>query len=440
MRQEGYPELAPVAEMGPQEYITALYRGIGWDGASDLDPRKVTISQQRWLDVCKQFNELPGPGIGGYLWMSYGPAASDDVPYNSVQIEPGAFHEIDMGKVLSEDRASIDKAVQSMFWVGDGDVIELDADPGADGSSLLNRAYDYRHMEPDDFVGAMEMDIYEEWMVPIDMNVDYVVEEAGIQPYETERYNAARDYLADEYEFRPPCDELLGQEARVNILLGTPEERDSDFSSIHDMCIGIDEPDAVYGDEKDNALTWLAEQQGYSYDSIADAVSCQESCGFDACLDTFGPFLASASSELANFPNAMGTIAVLTRIPIADIPKLNAPGYQITVPQGAKVGIFAPWVGGGSMLGIELEKPLAIPTEMVFETQVEGVRCDAFTVNQVYGLADDAWKRPVAIETADRGKDRPLDDLVREAKQKAAERNVARDRNPQTRRPSEPER
>lgn len=435
MKQIDYPKLAPVAEMGPEEYLTAFFRDLGWDGNSQLDPTKVTISQQRWLDVCKEYNELPGPGIGGFFWMNYGPSASEEVPYHAVRIEHGAFKERDMEKIFAEDRDNVDKAVQNLFWVGEGNVIQLDADPSADNSLLLGKAYDYRHMTPEDYSQAMRMDIAEDWAEAIDLNADYVLQEAGIRPSDMERFEAARDYLFDNYEIRPPYDELLGREAKVNILLGTPVEADLDFSSIHDMLLNINEPGAADEEVCDNALSWMAGQQGYDYDSLADAVSCQQERGFSAALDLFGPFLASAASELNNFPNVMGTIAVLTRIPLEDIPKLSAPDHQITVPENTTVGIFAPWVGGGSMLNIELEKPLVIPTEMVFETQVEGVRCDAYTVNQVYGLVDDAWKRPLGLTAADRDRDRPLGDLVREAKEKAAEKSITRQRHPHIHKP-----
>lgn len=424
MKQENYPDLGSVADMGAQEYLVALYKGLGWDGQSALDPRKIAINQQRWLDVCNEYNQLPGPGIGGYFWMNYGPSESADLPYNSVKIEPGAFGELDMDKVMEEDRTNIDQAIQGMYRVADGNVIELETDPSADDSFLLGKAYDYRRMEPEDFDHALKMDIYEDWVVPTDITVDYILEEAGIQPHDMDRYEAGREYVMGNYDISPPCDELIGQEAKVNILLGTPEEANLDFSSIHDMSLGMADPDVADEDVRDNALTWLTEQQGYDYDSLADAVDCQQNRGFSACMDMFGPFLASASSELNNFSNVMGTVTVLTRMPIADIPKLNAPGYQITVPEGSTVGIFAPWIGGGSMLNIELEKPLAIPSEMIFETQIEGVRCDAYTVNQVYGLADEAWKGAVDIEACKGERDRPLDDLVKEAKERAGEKSV----------------
>lgn len=327
-------------------------------------------------------------------------------------------------KVMEEDRANIDQAILGMYRVTDGNVIELEADPSADDSFLLGKAYDYRRMEPESFADALKMDIYEDWVAPTDTTVDYILEEAGIQPHDMDRYETGREYVMGNYEIAPPYDELIDQEAKVNILLGTPEEANLDFSSIHDMNLGLADPDVADEDVKDNALTWLTEQQGYDYDSLADAMDCQLNHGFSACMDTFGPFLASASSELNNFPNVMGTVTVLARMPIADIPKLNAPGYQITVPEGSTVGIFAPWVGGGSMLSIELEKPLTIPSEMVFETQIEGIRCDAYTVNQVYGLADEAWKDGADIKACKGERDRPLDDLVKEAKERAASQGV----------------
>ena len=430
MRQTGYPELAPVADMGPEGYIAALYKGLGWDGESTLDPTKITINQQRWLDVCKEFVELSSSPAQGFIWVNSGPSADADVPYNAVRIEPGAFKELSAETTLEEDRDSVDKAVQSLYMVRDGNVIQLDADTTANNSLLLEKAHDCRHMAPEDFTRAMHASIAEDWAEAVDLNADYVLREAGIRPHDTERYEAARDYLFDNYEIRPPYEELMGQEVDVNILLGTPEEKDLDFSSLHDMRLDLAETGAVSQEAPDNALTWLVGQQGYTYGELQDAASHYGKWGFDAAEITSGTFLASVANELSNFPNIMGTIAVLARIPLEDIPKLSAPGNQITVPENATVGIFAPWVGGGSMLGIQLDRPLAIPTEMIFETQFESANSRAFTVLQVYGLGQEAWKRPLGIEARDLDRERPLDDLMREAKEKAQGKNIGRIRAP----------
>lgn len=424
MKQTDYPELPPVADLGPENYIVALYKGLGWDGESLLDPTKVTINQQRWLDVCREFNELPIPGVTGYIWMNSGPSADADVPYRAVRIETGAFKEVDWEKTFAKDRESIDKTVNSMFNIRDGNVIELDADPSAGNDYLREMAYDHRHMTPDGFAQAMRFDIAEDWAEPIGTTYDWILQECGIQPHDGERYEAARDHLLDTYDLRPPYEELLGQEVQINILLGTDEESNRDFSSIQNMRYEFQELGEASEEFRDNALVYLTELQGYSYESLRDAYDCLQDQGFTACQDAFGPFLASTANELDNFPNVMGTVAILASVPIEDIPKLNASEHEITVPEGATVGIFAPWIGGGSMLDIELEKPLTIPTEMIHETQIEGVSCNEYTVNQVYGLVNEAWKSPVSITGPDHDRDRPLDDLMKEAKQKAAEKNI----------------
>lgn len=437
MKQTDYPELPPVADLGPEEYIVAFYKGLGWDGESVLEPTKVTISQQRWLDVCKEFNELPVPGVSGFIWMNSGPSADADVPYHAVRIEPGAFKEIDQEQIFAQDREAIDKTVRNLCHLKEGNVIELEADPMADNDYLLEMAYDHRRMAPEDFVQAMRFDIAEDWLVPADTTFEWILQESGIQPHDGERYEAARDHLFDTYDVQPPYTELLAQEAQVNILLGTDMESNLDFSSIHDLRYNFMEQLPADEEVKDNALVCLTELQGYSYDSLRDAYDCLQDEGFNVCQDEFGPFLASTANELDNFSHVMGTVAILATVPIEDIPKLNAGEHEITVPEGATVGIFAPWVGGGSMLDIELEKPLTIPTEMIYETQIEGVRCDEFTVNQVYGLVDEAWKSPLSITGPDHDRDRPIDELMKEAKQKAAEKNITRGHREHSRKPPE---
>lgn len=110
MKRVDFPDLPPVADLGAGAYISEFYKGLNWDGVSELDPAKITISQQRWLDVCKEFNELPGPGIGGFLWMNSGPSADADVPYRTVCIEDGAFKEIGQAKETTLGSAPVKDA------------------------------------------------------------------------------------------------------------------------------------------------------------------------------------------------------------------------------------------------------------------------------------------------------------------------------------------
>ena len=91
MGRVDFPDLKGVAELGPDGYLVALYESLGWTRGTELDPAGVTVNERRWLEVCDEYNKLPGPGIGGAFWMNVGPSASADVPYGSIDVAEGAF-------------------------------------------------------------------------------------------------------------------------------------------------------------------------------------------------------------------------------------------------------------------------------------------------------------------------------------------------------------
>ena len=68
-----------------------------------------------------------------------------------------------------------------------------------------------------------------------------------------------------------------------------------------------------------------------------------------------------------------------------------------------------------------MERDLDITSNIRFDVQIEGAKCEEYTVNEVYGLVDEAWKDPAALKFPI---ERPLDDLIAEAREKATEKNL----------------
>ena len=128
---------------------------------------------------------------------------------------------------------------------------------------------------------------------------------------------------------------------------------------------------------------------------------------------------------------------MLATISLNDMAKLLDPQAELVMPKDTTVGIFAPWVGGGSTLDIQLEKPLAIPHDLRFDIQIEGAACRGYTVNNVYGLVSEAWKQPLDIASPSIEREKPIDALMKEAKGKAAEKNALHQTLSKTQRPNE---
>lgn len=418
-RQVDYPELKPVAELGPEEHIASFYEQLGWERGTELDPASITINEQRWLDICGEYNHLSNEKIGGFFWMNYGPSASKDVPYNKIVIDGGAFKRAEF-KLSPAEKKTLDNTIRDAFTV-EGNVIHLDADYRDTNEFLLQSAYDARAAEPETYMEILHAKIDEAWMESIDLAVNEMVERSGIAKPGDLLFGAAHDHIIENYSIEPPYSHYLDQEMKVNILLGTKEEANLDFGSIRAMCDYLNEPDILSAEDLNNGITWLVEQQGYELNDLKCAVVDYESFGHGVCVSRHGPFLASVAEEMHNFPNIQGSLTVLTNLSMSELGKTLCPQDVLTLPKDSTIGIFAPWIGGGSGLEIQLERDLDITSNIRFDVQIEGAKCEEYTVNEVYGLVDEAWKDPAALKFPI---ERPLDDLIAEAREKATEKNL----------------
>ena len=432
-----YPKLSLTQESNAADYIVALYRELGWDQKSELDPKKIVMNPEHWKDVVGELGRTAEGRSASFLWLNSGPGADEKVPYGKITIEDGAFNRGDPG-LSGADKAAIDEAVASSFVV-EGNVVHLEADRGETNEFLLQEAYDARNLTPQAFLESMHDRVLKVWTEGIDFAVDEALERAGIV-YTDGRYDAARDYLTDHYTFEPPYSHYLDQSMKVNIMLGTAEEKDADFASIRAMCDELNGSEPLSSEELDNGLMWLVEQQGYSVDELKYALSNYEKWGFDAAEVTSGTFLASVSEEMQNFPNVMGSVTLLAEMSLHDMAKMLDPSTQLVMPKDTVIGIFAPWVGGGSALDIQLEKDLVIPSELRFDFTIEGASCGQYTVNEVYGLIDEAWRKPLDITDPIRGYDEratseSLSSAMKEARDRASQKNLAYLEAPKERKP-----
>lgn len=415
-----FPDIAPVAKLGPEEFISEFYQQLGWRPKTELAPTSVLISKDQWLEICDEFNKLSGYGsVPGYLWMNIGPSASEDVPYGKIKIDPVGFNR-DWDRLSPAEKATLDRTIRENLTV-EGNVIHLDADYADSNEFLLQVAYDARAAGPEGYAEILHGAIDEAWRNGIDFTVDEIVKRSGIAVPGEDIFAVAYDYVIENYAIEPPYSHYLDQEMRVNIMLGTKEEQNLDFGSIRAMCDGLNEPGYLEPEHLDNGLTWLVRQQGHTLDELKGAVANYQKWGFDATEITHGTFLASVAEEMTQFPNYMGTVTVLTSLSMSQLGQTLNPNDVLTIPKDATIGIFAPWVGGGSGLDIQLERDLDIPSNVRFDVQIEGAKCCEYTVQDVYGLVDEAWKEPSAIKFTE---ERPLDDLLREARERAAEKSL----------------
>lgn len=191
----------------------------------------------------------------------------------------------------------------------------------------------------------------------------------------------------------------------VNMMMQYQEEANYDFSTISEMnalLTGYSQGyscatllDDYYENKKidesskniieSNMLTYLIYQQGYTLE--------------DVMSDKDNAFLNSVRQELDNMSNVMNTLTALVRVDVDTyIQFMSSDCPNINISKNTEnIGIFAPWVGGGSILEIELEKDFIIDKDMIWNVQIEGRNNDEYTVDKVYGLVSSCWNNTVSF-------------------------------------------
>lgn len=198
----------------------------------------------------------------------------------------------------------------------------------------------------------------------------------------------------------PNIPQLLEQtRLRCNLTLATPEELnfDSVAHEIGHAVFGDEDFNLSWDDEElardfwTNAVSWLVKQQGYE---LADL--------FDVERSSRSPFLSSLRSELENLTGGCPYLTVLTQADAAQLSMMAAQnGRNVEFPKDVVLGLFSHSDGSGAPLGIELERPLVVPKDLIFNISIEKASRHyqlGYTVDETYGLVRDAWK-PGAAES-----------------------------------------
>lgn len=227
-----------------------------------------------------------------------------------------------------------------------------------------------------------------------------------------------RDYISDSYFWSFDIEEW-NDYVRVNITLDTGNANyDFTCDNVLNWC----------GEGKfdeDSSVLWLARQQGKDQ-AVQEA--CRKTYAFegfpyknpeneDAIVDSY-------IQELENLSTSMGTITFLVTMPFLDFLHLRdkmaedenensasklsdrtGEGF-ITISQDAECGLFDSWNGGGSMLDIDLVKPVELPIKCIYDAEIEtGKSVHGYSVDDVYGFTPEVWRGRVTLDYAEKEKE-----------------------------------
>lgn len=198
------------------------------------------------------------------------------------------------------------------------------------------------------------------------------------------------EWLQENIVFTIPENHYLDQTVKVNMILATEAETNSDFGEY--TCLNTyGEFSGEIGD--DNALMWVARQFGKEAELKAAVKIMSEAGEEDASVSFDDPFIQSCVQELLNFTHVMGAFTFLLEMPLRDFLKIRGlDDGEVVIEKDVMCGLFNPWVGGGSILEIELPENLTIPADMIWSVWIEVSKKHGYDVDEVYGLVSSCWK------------------------------------------------
>ncbi len=303
------------------------------------------------------------------------------------------------------------EAAEALYFVekdGDRKTIRIDADYRETNEWLLPKAFEAvvsilenRHSSNEypekDFLYRMTEQIYANYQWDIWDIEDAILKHAADTPELTDDDEDLRQILWDTLSIEPDYEHFLSQTMKVNLIFATDEEQNLDCNLVSEQ------GDALLREDKRNilsipsGLSRLLEAQGYTMKDLRNAMDSYQKHGYPESKQDKPQFLLSLCQELENHTYSMGCITVLAEMTMYELAKLLRNDTQITFPTNAMLGIYNSWNGSGSLLEIELEKPLTLSSKDIFKIQIEGSRyCYEYTVDQTYGLIGSCWK-PVSL-------------------------------------------
>ena len=184
---------------------------------------------------------------------------------------------------------------------------------------------------------------------------------------------------------------------RINICLATFEEF-SYGGQIYDMnrfAVSNNAPDNI-GQYFNNAAIWLICQQGYSPEDLYNESKRNESL-----------LLSSLYNEMQGLGENGAYLKILLSVDWETLCALYAnDGQNITIPENATIGLHNHNMGVGTHFEVQLEKPLVIPKDLVFEIQFEQLNDGRYRKNYDIessyvndGFLNEAWTSGVIVDS-----------------------------------------
>lgn len=178
---------------------------------------------------------------------------------------------------------------------------------------------------------------------------------------------------------------FLNQEVLVDVFLTNDEEANYEYTlnCMYPMGEIYEEDEKIQDVNNHASLLWLAKKQGYGKRQVFNYMHERPN-------RVESKFLASVREELLNKWTAISKLVFLQSYTLGELLDIVENKESIEIPVGTTCGLFDDWNGGGSILGIELEKPVTIPFGRYALRPDKSYK---YNVGEVYGMCIDAWKQ-----------------------------------------------
>lgn len=206
-----------------------------------------------------------------------------------------------------------------------------------------------------------------------------------------------RTWLFDHVHFSYD-EEDWDKELEVNLMVDTGDSN-YDFACNNTL--------SWYGNhttdfDERSSIKWLAKQQR-RYTLLKKTIKerygskAKDDNDFTEEFPEVNKFVDTTIEELINNSHCccvltfMPKMSLLELIDLKEYIKNNPEGY-ITISKDTDCGLFAPFVGGGSLLSICLEKDVKLPNKFVYDIYMDGMKNHGYDIGEVYGMCSSAWK------------------------------------------------
>ena len=259
----------------------------------------------------------------------------------------------------------------------------------ATAQEILNNDYPYETLIEKlwDWYQEQEWDIIDNLVDDFQKKVDpELLEDANIIADGNLDDGMIREEFMDAVYVDYPIDWAESQEFCFNIIVSNGDDNYDFWLNEHI----IDEDGNVDQDAEKAGIVWLAKQQGYTLDQVVKILK-------DGDIEEPKTFLGTVLQEVASGYDCEAlTFCVKMTLgqAIALKEKMESnPNGSIVLDKRVECGLFDPWSGGGSVLGIACEKDVEIPFKNIWKFYVDKSRSNRYdSIHNVYGTDSSLWR------------------------------------------------